>query len=992
MTTTIDVVDHIEEKRIEAEKANDLKALDALKKYFKHADEPSPAPFMPTIELKESRGTSEGSFAISLGNRIEKSRRKVRYRKRLVNGDYHGPFIVSEGDSWFQYPFFLTDIIDVVSEKFAVRSLGGAGHHFHDMVRENEYGRFIDSETDFLLISGGGNDLLAGGNLINLLRFYQGGMTAEEVIDAQAFRQFLDRMLRLYRNMASPLLRDFSQLRILGHGYDRALARRGGPWLGKPLASRGVPEPLWNEVVGHIMDGFNEIMQQLARDFPGKFHYVDCRGLVGDNPNSWHDEIHPRNSGYKRCAEAFVDKINELGILRDRTFWLMDRPTGPLLGNNEMLDPNFAAPTNEAIISGLGRASVPLRHHQALTNGHSEATDALSRWRARLDEVDREAYQHYLELEQEKQQPECPERMRNREGMLPRSDIFSIERIIGDNNLFQVNYLSRGRSAARSVGRISVVNSYGIPRGYGSGFLVAPGLLLTNHHVLKDRSLIENSYLLMDYEYDEENGLCQTERFEFTDDIFVTNANLDFTFVSVASKSRLGKSLQEYGHLRLIKETGKAIKHEPMSVIQHANGLPKQIAMRDSVVLGRKSDFIYYTTDTNSGSSGSPVLNDQWFPVGLHHRAVPDFNRPNSFVCNRGIRISSIINYLESVGRDPQAREILTRVLPRERLSGSFFLGEDGEELDSLERMREPYHDAEYHNRDGYDPEFLGARVPLPRVRDRRRVAKMRGSNDHVIPYEHFSVVMFKSRRLALFTAANVRADERSKRPDPSKRYTRRALSGLGRNDREKWFEDPRLSPKHQLPDRFFTKDGGAFDKGHVVRRDDVAWGSSYAEVRRANGDTYHTTNCSPQVKDFNRSSSGGIWGKLENLVLEQARSERYCVFAGPVFDVGDRSFRGFDDQGRVSVQIPQKYWKVVVARNGDDLQTYAFLLEQDLSDVPLEEFSVGEFWRSKMVTIPILESLVQHFTFPEELHHSDQARTGHGELLRESLMIELRD
>ena len=55
----------------------------------------------------------------------------------------------------------------------------------------------------------------------------------------------------------------------------------------------------------------------------------------------------------------------------------------------------------------------------------------------------------------------------------------------------------------------------------------------------------------------------------------------------------------------------------------------------------------------------------------------------------------------------------------------------------------------------------------------------------------------------------------------------------------------------------FYSKDRKAFDKGHIVRRDDVAWGRTYDELRRANGNTYHVTNCSPEVNEYNRSTLG---------------------------------------------------------------------------------------------------------------------------------------
>jgi tripartite-type tricarboxylate transporter receptor subunit TctC len=181
---------------------------------------------------------------------------------------------------------------------------------------------------------------------------------------------------------------------------------------------------------------------------------------------------------------------------------------------------------------------------------------------------------------------------------------------------------------------------------------------------------------------------------------------------------------------------------------------------------------------------------------------------------------------------------------------------------------------------------------------------------------------MNAQRRLALFAASNVDASPAAKEPEPGYRYTRAGLTGLAEGDIEKWFTDPRIRGTEQLPDRFFTKDRKAFDKGHIVRREDVAWGTSFAEVRRANGDTYFVTNCSPQTAGFNRSNRRDNWGALEDLVLKQAKTERYCLFAGPVLKDDDPEFVGVDDLGGIKIRIPRKYWKVIVARDGDSLKT----------------------------------------------------------------------
>ena len=176
-----------------------------------------------------------------------------------------------------------------------------------------------------------------------------------------------------------------------------------------------------------------------------------------------------------------------------------------------------------------------------------------------------------------------------------------------------------------------------------------------------------------------------------------------------------------------------------------------------------------------------------------------------------------------------------------------------------------------------------------------------------ILPYEHFSIVMHKQRRLALFAASNVDTRPDRKKPETRKDYSRRALSGLGENDQEKWFTDPRIPGLHQLPDRFFTQDQ-RLRQGHIVRREDVAWGTTYEELRRADGDTYHVTGPpAPQVAGFNRSNLGVSGGSFQNLVIEQSKAEeeKYSLFAGLVLDPDDKVFLGRDVDGAVRVKIP---------------------------------------------------------------------------------------
>ena len=106
--------------------------------------------------------------------------------------------------------------------------------------------------------------------------------------------------------------------------------------------------------------------------------------------------------------------------------------------------------------------------------------------------------------------------------------------------------------------------------------------------------------------------------------------------------------------------------------------------------------------------------------------------------------------------------------------------------------MVAPLHDINYDNRKGYDSGFLGVKdVPLPRATKPDELATL-SDGSHVIPYHHFSIVLDKRRRLPVYTACNVDYSPTKKEPEPGD-YTRKGLSGLGPNDMELWFTDPRL-------------------------------------------------------------------------------------------------------------------------------------------------------------------------------------------------------
>lgn len=311
----------------------------------------------------------------------------------------------------------------------------------------------------------------------------------------------------------------------------------------------------------------------------------------------------------------------------------------------------------------------------------------------------------------------------------------------------------------------------------------------------------------------------------------------------------------------------------------------------------------------------------------------------------------------------------------------------------AVETMKVPKIFGDLEHRTGYDPQFLELEsdlsVPMPTLTatGKTAVSRIQGGSDE-LKYHKFSIIMHAKRRLALYTAANVdwRIEQRLIK---GKKPNRKKLTGLGPNDIEKWATDERLADDAQLPDVFYTKDGGAFDKGHLVRRDDVVWGSSFSDMQKANGDTYHTTNCSPQVKSFNQSTQGeDNWGDLEALVEKQTKSEKAVIFSGPVLLEDDPVFEGRDEnKGIIRLRIPQRFWKIIVVKEDGDAGAYGFELEQDLSAVStVEEFAVPSEWLQHMVRIAEIEDKLDGLVDLTWLKQRDRFDSAGGESIRKTI------
>ena len=251
----------------------------------------------------------------------------------------------------------------------------------------------------------------------------------------------------------------------------------------------------------------------------------------------------------------------------------------------------------------------------------------------------------------------------------------TIERVLGANDLVGVAYLDEARAASRAVGRIVLRDSRGRVMGFGTGWLCSPRLVMTNHHVLENAAAAKNSVIEFDYELRPDGSLRERTTIPLDPDtFFLTSEALDYSLVAVRG------DVSAFGWLPLYGSADKNVLGEALSIIQHPSGEPKQVALRENRLIDRLPDYLHYETDTAPGSSGSPVFNDSWEVVALHHSGVPRTdaqgrplrrdgqaigpNDPDTlidWIANEGVRVSRILEDLR--GKPEAGSALITELL-----------------------------------------------------------------------------------------------------------------------------------------------------------------------------------------------------------------------------------------------------------------------------------------------------------------------------------------
>jgi endonuclease G, mitochondrial len=562
------------------------------------------------------------------------------------------------------------------------------------------------------------------------------------------------------------------------------------------------------------------------------------------------------------------------------------------------------------------------------------------------------------------------------------------------------------RSAIRAVGRIEVLH-HPSHEWLGTGWLVAPDVVVTNRHVAREFGRAGSE----DFQFRPgPNGLPMQASIDFIEEFDVPD---DFTFEIERILHIEDEDGPDIAFLKVRPVDGRALA-SPIALNETTAALddfvavigypardsriPEPQLMRDvfgeifdkkrfapGQVSGLESGLILHDCSTLGGNSGSAVVSlqsgkalglhfagrflDANFAVAadviaqrldtvLHGEARP---RPKSGVgqTRAGSNDASAQKSASSSsGSVSIALNIPLRVTvdvgpaifggngggggavtqPRTggrriKMSGPD-AGRDGDDVAAEEATP-----ASYNDRKGYDEKFLGAafKVPLPEVTQKKDdvfTFQFQGKKQRVLKYEHFSVLMSKSRKLCRYSAVNIdgKKNRKGKRPG--------------------WRKDGRIPAEAQVTSGCYG-DPPKFARGHMTRREDPIWGAP-GSAELGNKDSMHYTNAVPQMQPFN----AGIWLSLEDYALQNARKDdmRISVFTGP--------FLRASDPVKFGVKIPTKFWKIIAFIHDDtgDLSATGYTMEQNdfLVDegvvIADDEFVFGQH-KTSQVSIASIES-----------------------------------
>jgi V8-like Glu-specific endopeptidase len=185
------------------------------------------------------------------------------------------------------------------------------------------------------------------------------------------------------------------------------------------------------------------------------------------------------------------------------------------------------------------------------------------------------------------------------------------EKLMGAvSQLRSLAWVRRSLEVSRSVCRVLLADG-----SRGTGFLIDSRRVVTNHHVLPDAATAAGAAFELNYEENLDGTMLPVMRYKSVAGTWKASEDLDCAMVELADDP--ASPVQSWGALQFAPADPKVGDH--VIIVQHPQGGPKQIAVTDNRIINIFEHRLQYTTDTLPGSSGSPVFDDRWRVVAIHH-------------------------------------------------------------------------------------------------------------------------------------------------------------------------------------------------------------------------------------------------------------------------------------------------------------------------------------------------------------------------------------
>ncbi len=218
--------------------------------------------------------------------------------------------------------------------------------------------------------------------------------------------------------------------------------------------------------------------------------------------------------------------------------------------------------------------------------------------------------------------------------------------------------------------------------GFGTGSLVAPDIVLTNHHVMEkviDEEIpAENVTFRFDYKKLGLNeGTTYGLKGSTKDDWLIDHSpysqadktgvgepgteEMDYALVRlsgaagggyVGGADRADAEAQLRGFLEIAADPKLPPKDSAVLILQHPSGDTLKLAIGKSKGADRPADpaRLRYDTNAKKGSSGSPCFDVNWNFVALHHAGDPNFHEIFNVSFNQGVPIKKVRDLINKRG------------------------------------------------------------------------------------------------------------------------------------------------------------------------------------------------------------------------------------------------------------------------------------------------------------------------------------------------------